>query len=86
MVFKFDIDANIYSIYNKYRVVIMSTLDNNILKELDRHLLNASIIGIIMNKVNSVDKKNKFLNYLINNRNIILNKVDVISYIKSELI
>ena len=64
----------------------MSTLDNNILKELDRHLLNASIIGIIMNKVNSVDKKNKFLNYLINNRNIILNKVDVISYIKSELI
>jgi len=64
----------------------MSSLDNNILKEIDRHLLNASIIGIIMNKVNSVDKKNKFLNYLINNRNIILNKVDVISYIKSELI
>ena len=64
----------------------MSSLDNNIFKELDRHLLNASIIGVIMNKVNSVDKKNKVLNYLINNRNVILNKVDVISYIKSELI
>lgn len=64
----------------------MSSLDNNILKELDRHLLNANIFGVIMNKVNSVDKKNKFLNYLINNRNVILNKVDVISYIKSELL
>lgn len=64
----------------------MSSLDNNILKELDRHLLNANIIGVIMNKVNSGDKKNKFLNYLINNRNVILNKVDVISYIKSELV
>lgn len=64
----------------------MSSLDNNILKELDKHLLNANIIGVIMNKVNSVDKKNKFLNYLINNRNVILNKVDVISYIKSELV
>ena len=63
----------------------MSSLDNNILKELDRHLLNANIIGVIMNKLNNVDKKNKFLNYLINNRNVILSKVDVISYIKSEL-
>ena len=64
----------------------MSTLDNNILKELDRHLLNSNIIGVIMNKLNNVDKKNKFLNYLINNRNIILDKSEVISYIKSELV
>ena len=64
----------------------MSSLDNNILKELDRHLLNANIIGVIMNKLNNVDKKNKFLNYLINNRNVVLDKFDVISYIIGELV
>jgi len=64
----------------------MSSLDNNILKELNRHLISADIIGLIMNKLNNVDKKNKFLNYLINNRNVILDKVDVVSYIKSELL
>jgi len=64
----------------------MSSLDSNILKELDRHLLNANIIGVIMNKLNNVDKKNKFLNYLINNRNVVLDKFDVISYIKGELV
>ena len=64
----------------------MSSLDSNILKELDRHLLNANIIGVIMNKLNNVEKKNKFLNYLINNRNVVLDKFDVISYIKGELV
>jgi len=39
-----------------------------------------------MNKLNNVDKKNKFLNYLINNRNVVLDKFDVISYIKGELV
>jgi len=64
----------------------MSSLDNNILKELNRHLISADIIGLIMNKLNNVDKKNKFLNYLINNRNVVLDKFDVISYIKGELV
>jgi len=64
----------------------MSSLDNNILKEIDRHLLNGNIIGVIMSKLNNVQKKNKFLNYLISNRNIILDKVDVISFLKSELV
>jgi len=64
----------------------MSSLDNNILKEIDRHLLNGNIIGVIMSKLNNVEKKNKFLNYLISNRNIILDKVDVISFLKSELV
>ena len=63
----------------------MSTLDNNILKELDKHKLSGYIISVLMSNLKTIDIKNKFLNYLINNRNIILDKAELISYLRSEL-
>lgn len=63
----------------------MSTLDNNILKELDKHKLSGYIISVLMSNLKTIDIKNKFLNYLINNRNIILDKTELISYLRSEL-
>lgn len=63
----------------------MSTLDNNILKELDKHKLSGYIISVLMSNLKTIDIKNKFLNYLINNRNIILDKTELIYYLRSEL-
>lgn len=63
----------------------MSTLDNNILKELDKHKLSGYIISVLMSNLKTIDIKNKFLNYLINNRNIILDKTELIRYLRSEL-
>ena len=64
----------------------MSSLEYNILKELDKHDVNSSIMCIIMNKLHNTELKNKFLNYLIANRNVVLNKVEIVGYIKNELL
>ena len=63
----------------------MSTLDNNILKELDRHKMSGYIIGVLMSNLKTLDIKNKFLNYLINNRNIILDKTELVCFLRKEL-
>lgn len=63
----------------------MSTLDYNILKELDKHKLSGYIISVLMSNLKTNDKKNKFLNFLINNRNIILDKTELVYFLRSEL-
>lgn len=63
----------------------MSTLDNNILKELDKHKINGNIINGIMQNLKTIDIKNKFLNYLISNRNVILDKVELVDFLRNEL-
>lgn len=63
----------------------MSTLDYNILKELDKHNLSGYIISVLMSNLKTIDIKNKFLNYLINNRNIILDKTELICFLRKEL-
>lgn len=63
----------------------MSTLDYNILKELDKHKLTGYIISVLMSNLKTIDIKNKFLNYLINNRNIILDKTELIWFLRNEL-
>ncbi|MBE6140986.1 MAG: hypothetical protein E7172_05620 [Firmicutes bacterium] len=63
----------------------MSTLDYNILKELDKHNLSGYVVNVIMSNLNTIDIKNKFLNYLINNRNIILDKTELVCFLRSEL-
>ena len=45
----------------------MSGLDRYILKELDRQRISSNDISIIMYKLNNIEKKNKFLNYLVDN-------------------
>lgn len=64
----------------------MSNLENNILKELDRHYINGKTIGVIMEKLKTNNLKNEFLNYLIDNRNIVLDKKDIIFYLKNNLL
>lgn len=66
-------------------MVIMSALENNILKELDRHLLKANVISTIMKQLTNTNIKNKFLNYLIEHRNVVLDKFEVITFIRNEL-
>ena len=63
----------------------MSGLDRYILKELDRQRISSYDISIIMNKLNNIEKKNKFLNYLVDNRIVLLNKKDITNYIDEEL-
>lgn len=63
----------------------MSTLDYNILKELDKHNLSGYVVNVIMSNLNTIDIKNKFLNYLINNRNIILDKTELVYFLRNEL-
>lgn len=63
----------------------MSALENNILKELDRHLLKANVISTIMKQLTNTNIKNKFLNYLIEHRNVVLDKFEIITFIRNEL-
>lgn len=51
---------------------MLSHIDNAILKELDRQLIKSDVISIVMNKLDNEDKKNKFLSYMIDNRNVII--------------
>lgn len=64
----------------------MSNLEDNILKELDRHYINGKIIGLIMDKLKSNDLKNRFLNYLIDNRSVVLDKGDIVLYLRNNLL
>ena len=64
----------------------MSNLDNNIMKELDRYNFSGKIISKVMKSLTTIDLKNKFLNYMINNRNILLSEKDIICYIELELL
>lgn len=53
---------------------------------MDKHNVNSSIMCIIMNKLHNTELKSKFLSYLIANRNVVLNKVEILGYIKKELL
>ena len=59
----------------------MSTLELSILKELDVQNISGNNISIIMEKLDTNDKKNEFLAYMINNRNVLLSFKDMIEYI-----
>lgn len=64
----------------------MSNLDNNIMKELDRYNFSGKIISKVMKNLTTIDLKNKFLNYMINNRNILFSEKDIMCYIEFELL
>ena len=53
---------------------------------MDKHNVNSSIMCIIMNKLHNTELKSKFLSYLIANKNVVLNKVEILGYIKKELL
>lgn len=51
---------------------MLSNLECSILKELDRQNIKSDVISIVMNKLDNEDKKNKFLSYMIDNRNVLI--------------
>ena len=61
---------------------MISNLENSILKELDRQNFKADEIAFVMNKLNNDNKKNSFLSFMIENRNVILSLTDLFNQIK----
>ena len=59
-----------------------SNLENSILKELDKQNFKADIISIVMSKLDNEDKKNDFLSFMIDNRNVILSLSDLFNQLK----
>lgn len=56
---------------------MLSHIDSAILKELDRQLIKSDVISIVMNKLDNEDKKNKFLSYMVDNRNVIITQKEL---------
>ena len=56
---------------------MLSNLECSILKELDRQNIKADVISIVMDKLDTNDKKNKFLSFMIDNRNVLISLYDI---------
>lgn len=56
---------------------MLSNLEYSILKELDRQNIKSDVISIVMNKLDTNDKKNKFLSFMIDNRNVLVSLKDI---------
>lgn len=61
---------------------MLSNLECSILKELDRQNIKADVISIVMDKLDTDDKKNKFLSFMIDNRNVLLSLNDIFYELK----
>ena len=55
----------------------LKELEKRILKEFNRQQIRANVIGVVMNSLDDNNKKNLFLDYMINNRNILLTEYDI---------
>ena len=60
----------------------MKELDERILRELDHQRFGVSNYSFVMNKLDNLEKKFEFLNYLTRNRNIMLKPSDIILKVK----
>ena len=61
---------------------MLSHIDSAILKELDRQLIKSDVISIVMNKLDNEDMKNKFLSYMIDNRNVLITQKELFDGLK----
>lgn len=61
---------------------MLSHIDSSILKELDRQNIKSDVISIVMNKLDNEDKKNKFLSYMIDNRNVLITQKELFNELK----
>ena len=61
---------------------MLSNLECSILKELDRQNIKADVISIVMDKLDTDDKKNKFLSFMIDNRNVLISLNDILYELK----
>lgn len=62
---------------------MLSHIDTSILKELDRQNIKSDVISIVMNKLDNEDKKNKFLSYMIDNRNVLITQKELFTELKT---
>ena len=62
---------------------MLSNLEYSILKELDRQNIKSDIISMVMNKLDTDDKKNRFLSYMIDNRNVLITFLDLCEKLKT---
>lgn len=63
---------------------MLSNLDCSILKELDRQNIKSSVISIVMKRLDNNDKKNDFLSFMIDNRNVLISLKDIYNYLWSD--
>ena len=61
---------------------MLSNLECSILKELDRQNIKADVISIVMDKLDTDDKKNNFLSFMIDNRNVLISLNDIFYELK----
>ncbi|MEF2663378.1 MAG: hypothetical protein U0M92_03560 [Bacilli bacterium] len=61
---------------------MLTNLDNSILKELDKQNFKADTISLVMSKLDNEKKKNDFLSFMIENRNVILSLSDLFNQIR----
>lgn len=61
---------------------MLSNLEYSILKELDIQNIKSDVISIVMNKLDNEDKKNKFLSYMIDNRNVLITQKELFKELK----
>ena len=61
---------------------MLSNLECSILKELDRQNIKADVISIVMDRLDTDDKKNKFLSFMIDNRNVLISLNDIFYELK----
>ena len=61
---------------------MLTNLEKDILKELDKQNYRGDIIAFIMSKVDSEKKKFDLLTFLNNNTNVILSFQDIVSELK----
>ena len=58
---------------------MLSNLECSILKELDRQNIKSDVISVVMNRLDTNDKKNDFLSFMIDNRNVLISLKDIFS-------
>lgn len=61
---------------------MLSNLEYSILKELDRQNIKSDVISIVMDRLDTNDKKNQFLSYMIDNRSVLISLKDIFSELK----
>ena len=64
---------------------MLSNLECSILKELDRQNIKSDVISIVINKLDNEDKKNKFLSYMIDNRNVLITQKELFNELKTNI-
>lgn len=75
-------EENVIIVFVRRVGTVLSNIDNSILKELDKQRFKSDVISLVMEKLNSNEKKDKFLSFMINNRNVMLSFKEIFNEIK----